>query len=52
MEDASPRGDATEVPVGRVTVPKTCQKTPSPRRDVTGVLVGRVSVPKTCQCIS
>ncbi|MDD7136044.1 MAG: hypothetical protein PUH82_06800 [Bacteroidales bacterium] len=42
-----PRGDATEVPVGGVTVPKTGQKTALPRRDGTGVLVGRVSVPKT-----
>ncbi|MDD6829549.1 MAG: hypothetical protein PUD74_07200 [Bacteroidales bacterium] len=27
----SPREDATEVPVGRVPVPKTVQKPPSPR---------------------
>ena len=41
-----PRIDAPEVPVGRVTVPKTGQKTPSLRRDVPEVLVGGVAVPK------
>ena len=45
----SPRGDATEVSVGRVAVPKTGQKTPSPRGDGTEVPVGRVAVPKTGQ---
>ena len=45
----SPRGDGTEVPVGRVAVPKTGQKTPSPREDGTEVLVGRVAVSKTGQ---
>ena len=44
-----PRGDATETPVGRVTVPKTGQKTPLPREDATEAPVGRVAVPKTGQ---
>ena len=44
-----PRGDATEAPLGRVTVPKTGQKTPLPREDGSEVLVGRVTVPKTGQ---
>ncbi|MDY5042970.1 MAG: hypothetical protein SPF15_03065 [Candidatus Cryptobacteroides sp.] len=35
--------------MGRVAVPKTCQKPPSPRRNASGVLVGRVAVPKTGQ---
>ena len=43
------RGDATEMVVGRVPVPKTGQKPPSPRRNASGVLVGRVPVPKTGQ---
>ena len=42
-----PREDATEVPVGRVVVPKTGQKTPSARIDAHEVLVSRVAVPKT-----
>ena len=42
-----PRGDATEMPVGGVTVPKTVQKPPSPRGDATEMPVGRVPVPKT-----
>ena len=46
-----PRGDGSEVLVGRVTVPKTGQKTPSPRENATEVLVGRVAVPKTGQSI-
>ena len=41
------RENATEVPVGRVAVPKTVQKPSSPRGDVTEVPVGRVAVPKT-----
>ena len=42
-----PRGDGSEVLVGRVTVPKTGQKTPLPREDATEGPVGRVAVPKT-----
>ena len=42
----SPRGDASEVPVGRVAVPKTSQKNASPRGDGSEVPVGRVPVPK------
>ncbi|MDY5042907.1 MAG: hypothetical protein SPF15_02735 [Candidatus Cryptobacteroides sp.] len=42
----SARRDATEVPVGRGSVPKTGQKPPSPREDGTEVLVGRGAVPK------
>ena len=45
----SPREDATEAPVGRVTVPKTGQKPSSPREDASEVPVGRVAVPKTGQ---
>ena len=37
------------MPVGRVAVPKTGQKTPSPRGDGSEVLVGMVAVPKTVQ---
>ena len=44
---ASPRGDATELLVGRVPVPKTRYMTPSPREDATEMLVGKVAVPKT-----
>ena len=43
------RGDGSEVLVGRVTVPKTGQKTPLPREDATEASVGRVAVPKTGQ---
>ncbi|MDY5043871.1 MAG: hypothetical protein SPF15_07730 [Candidatus Cryptobacteroides sp.] len=43
----SPRGDATEMLVGRVAVPKTGQKNASPRENATEMLVGRVPVPKT-----
>ena len=46
---SSPRRDATEVPVGRVAVPKTVQKPPSPRRDATEMVVEVGSVPKTGQ---
>ena len=45
----SPCGDASEIPVGRVAMPKTGQKPPSPRGDVSEVPVGRVAVPKTGQ---
>ena len=44
-----PRGDGSEVLVGRVTVPKTGQKTPSPREDSTETPVGSAAVPKTGQ---
>ena len=40
------REDATEAPVGKVTVPKTGKKNASPREDATEVPVGRVPVPK------
>ena len=43
---SSPRGDATEVPVGMDAVPKTRQKNALPREDATEVLVGKVAVPK------
>ena len=43
------RENATEVPVGGVSVPKTVQKPPLPRGDVSEVPVGRVAVPKTGQ---
>ena len=39
----SPRGDASEVPVDRVAVPKTGQKNASPRENATEMLVGRGS---------
>ena len=48
----SPRGDASEVPVDRVAVPKTGQKNASPRENATEMLVGRVAVPKTGQSIA
>ena len=41
--------DVTEIPVGRVAVPKVRYKTVSPREDVTEVHVGRGAVPKTGQ---
>ena len=44
---ASPRGDGSEEPVGKVDVPKTGQKNALPREDATEVPVGRVAVPKT-----
>ena len=44
-----PRGDGSEVLVGRVTVTKTGQKTPSPREDSTDTPVGSAAVPKTGQ---
>ncbi|MCI6526433.1 MAG: hypothetical protein MR441_04335 [Bacteroidales bacterium] len=47
----SPRGDASEVPVDRVAVPKTGQKNASPRENATEMLVGRVAVPKIGQSI-
>ncbi|MDD6829644.1 MAG: hypothetical protein PUD74_07695, partial [Bacteroidales bacterium] len=45
----SPRGDASEVPVDRVAVPKTVQKTSSPREDASGAPMDGVAVPKTVQ---
>ena len=44
---SSPHWDGSEVPVGKVAVPKDGQKTPSPREDTTEGLVGRVAVPKS-----
>ena len=44
-----PRRDGSEVPVGKVAVPKTSQKPPLPRRDASGAPVGKVAVPKTGQ---
>ena len=44
-----PCGDGSEVLVGRVTVPKTGQKTPLPRGDATETPVGRVAVAKSGQ---
>ena len=41
-----PRGDGTEVPVGRVAVPKDGQKNASPCGDATEIPVGKVAVPK------
>ena len=46
FQTSSPRRDGSEVPVGRVAVPKGSQKTASPRRDGSEVPVGRVAVPK------
>ena len=43
----SPREDVSEVPVGRVAVPKDGQKNASPRGDATEMPVGGVVVPKT-----
>ena len=43
----SPRGDATEVLVGRGGVPKTRQKNALPREDATEVPVDRGAVPKS-----
>ena len=43
------REDATEVPVGKVSVPKTVQKPPSPREDAPEASVGKVAVPKSGQ---
>ena len=47
--DASPGGAATEAPVGKVAVPKTCQKPHSPREDAPEASVGKVAVPKAGQ---
>ena len=44
-----PRGVGTEVPVGRVAVSKTGQKTASPWGDGSGVPVDWGAVPKTGQ---
>ena len=49
MDDASPRGDATEMLVGRVPVPKDGQKNALPRGDGTEVPVVWVVVPNTVQ---
>ena len=57
MDDASPRGDATEMPVGGVAVPKPAINTvhrpvrhrfgvASPRGDATEVPVGMMAVAK------
>ena len=43
---ASPRGDAPEVLVGKVAVPKTGQKNALSREDATETSVGNVAVPK------
>ena len=40
------REDATEAPVGKVTVPKTGKKNASPREDATEASVDGVPVPK------
>ena len=37
------------MPVGKIVVPKTGQKSPLPRGDVSEVPVGKVAVPKTVQ---
>ena len=44
LKPPSPRGDASEAPVGKVAVPKSGQKSPLPRGDVSEVPVGRVAV--------
>ena len=60
QKNTSPRGDATEMPVGGVAVPKPAINTvhrpvrhrfgvASPRGDATEASVGRVVVPKTGQ---
>ena len=41
-----PRGDGSEVPVGRDAVPKTRQKNALPREDASEVPMGKVAVPK------
>ena len=46
-----PRGDGSEVPVGRVAVPKDGQKNALPRENATEASVGRVAVAKTGQSI-
>ena len=46
MKPPSPRGDGSEMLVGRGSVPKTGQKNALPRENATEVLVGRVAVPK------
>ena len=47
MGDGPPRGDASEIPVGKVTAPKGRWMTVSPRGDGTEVPVSRVAVAKT-----
>ncbi|MDD6829861.1 MAG: hypothetical protein PUD74_08800 [Bacteroidales bacterium] len=44
---SSPRGDVSEVPLGKVAVPKTGKKNASPREDATEAPVGKVAVPKS-----
>ena len=44
-----PRRDCSEMPVGRVAVPKTGQKSTLPREDASEAPVDRVAVPKTGQ---
>ena len=51
MKPPSPRGDGSEVPVGRVPVPKIGQKPPLPRRDASELPVAGCAVPKTGQSI-
>ncbi|MDY5317279.1 MAG: hypothetical protein SPH10_02190 [Candidatus Cryptobacteroides sp.] len=46
---ASPRGDGSEEPVGKVSVPKGSQKTASTRRDGSEIPLGGVGLPKTVQ---
>ena len=57
QKNALPRGDGSEMPVGRVAVPKTGKSIgtlpfldrsagPSPRGDCSEVPVGKVAVPK------
>ena len=41
-----PRRDCSEVPVGKIAVPKTVQKSRSLRRDASDVLLSLVAVPK------
>ena len=49
FETSLARRDSSEVPVGKIVVPKTGQKPPSPREDATEASVGRVDVPKSGQ---
>ena len=45
LDDALPREDATEAPVGRVAVAKTGQKPPSPRGPASELSVAGITVP-------
>ena len=49
FETSLARRDGSEVPVGKIVVPKTGQKPPSPREDASEAPVGKVAVPKTGQ---